>query len=100
MLLLGGGGGAGGGCCGGRGGIRTGVPARKRGCGSDDGDGKVGGGDGLSLLVCFFTPVAVFRGLTAEFSATLVVVLVPLSSSSAHSSLSTKNQNWSFSTST
>ncbi len=84
--------------------IRTGVPARKGGCGSDEGGGEVGGGDDLSFLVCFFTPVAVFRGLTAEFSATLVVVLVPLSSfsssSSAHSSLNNKNQDWSFSSST
>jgi Ca2+/H+ antiporter len=55
-----------------------------------------------SLFASSRTPVAVFRGLTAEFSATLVVVLVPLSSfsSSAHPSLNTKNQNCSFSTST
>jgi hypothetical protein len=54
----------------------------------------------LSLFASSRTPVAVFRGLTAEFSATLVLVLVSLSSSSAHSSLNNKNQNWSFSTRT
>jgi len=34
--------------------IRTGVAARKGGCGSDDGGGKVGGGDDLSFFLSLF----------------------------------------------